>query len=234
MENKIMKYYMFILILISTISCSLKNTNLGDNKQKDSLDADINIITSSCTFYPIVFDSLTERQQREYVNTFRSKLSPIVLKYYGKYKEIKDIDIVADILPFILFDSISDINIIPLNVFVLNELNKNKYIDGYVGEFVSEKYYNLFMEQPGYYYQYLNYLKHEDRLDEMKDILYMTFNISINMYSLPRKDLDTILIKHQTNLSNYDSIIKLVKDFVGNNFEQIKTKNDPPKIYNPH
>lgn len=221
-----MKHVKYLSILFAfIICCTHKKPTTEPNTNEDTIVSQIDSANFNYTIYPFVFDSLPNDKKKAYLNTFKDKLSPIVLRYYGRYKEMKDIDTLFEILTSNSLDSSNYKEIIPLDTYIFREASENIYADGYVGEYIWDKYYKLFMEHSGYFYQYLNYLKHENRLKECGDILYVTFSTSINMYNLSHEELNSILKEHIYHLVAYAPIIRLGQDFVNKNYEHIKTED---------
>lgn len=231
-----MKYYLYLLLLIVLAGCTQKvrETN-GQNADANAAQVGTEeYLNSDFDTYPVVFDSLPSSLKNKYLNSLKNDVNPMVLRYYNKYHLISDLDTIFEILHYCSFDSISNKNLVPLNRYILSEAEKNKRCDGDVGEYITDQHYFFFMNYPGYFYQYLNYLKYKGESDEIKNILYTTFSCAIVMYNLKIEDLQKIFNKHKANIKGFDAMINLTESFMTDNFKRIEEENNstPPKIIN--
>lgn len=224
-----MKYYICLLLLIISTSCIKKAKDI--NEQNTIQVAQAEYLNSDFHLYPIVFDSLSPSLKDKYLNSLKNDLDPMVLRYYNKYRLISDMDTIFEILHYCSFDSLPNKNIVPLNRYILSEIEKNKHCDGYIGEFITDQHYYFFMRFPGYFYQYLNYLKNKGDSNEIKSILYTTFRCAVAMYDLKIEDLHKIFNNHRANIKDFGNMVNLTESFIMDNFKQIEEENQPVIIH---
>lgn len=129
-----------------------------------------------------------------------------ISRYWGRYKEIKDVDTLFNVLVACDFSPQVDVEELALYVYVMGEALDNERLDGYVGELVCARYGALHMYHPACLFQYLHFA------DEEKRRTILIYLCREWYYAgLSEEALNVLLERHKKNLGQYASEIDELK-----------------------
>ncbi len=220
----------FIILFVYLSACSNKTPEQRSDILEIDTTMNYNRITEkNSSFYSsepnyhiflALFDTLSSKEKIKDINELKKDIDPIILNYFDKFSEIENIDSIFAVTVAIQFDSIKNTKLIPMNVYILSQIEENKNVDGYVGEFICDQYYKLFINYPGYFYQYIDFLKNKKKSqsDKLQGILYtLTNGIYLNS---EKNDLNNIFKEHRSNLKIYSSSITFTEIFIKDHLKE--------------
>ncbi|MPM90857.1 hypothetical protein SDC9_137980 [bioreactor metagenome] len=164
----------------------------------------------------VIFDSLSCAEKNKFIERNKKKIKSNILFYIEKYPTINNIDSLFNILVSCRIDSLENKEILSFKVFLIIHIVEKKNLDGYVGEFVADMYYNLFINHPGYFYQYLDFLDKKNKGYIKKSILTDVAN-GCDFNYIDEVTLKKIFDSHRLKLSNKKKQIKTVETFLKHN-----------------
>ncbi|BES61660.1 hypothetical protein [Dysgonomonas capnocytophagoides] len=217
--NPIFLFISIMFILVSCISKTDKVDTLKENNSTDSVLVTVNkeqneiipTISPNFTLFSSVFDTLSQKEKIEFINRNQAKINSVASSSFGRYRQIKDIDSIFQVLVSCRIDSVKYHELVPFNIFVLKEIADNKNSDGYVGEFITDMYYSFFRMYPGYFYQYLNYIDSKSEYKDLKkEILYkIVYGFDFN--DINTDSINNIFNEHRAGLEKNKTQINSVQ-----------------------
>lgn len=149
-----------------------------------------------------MFDSLSMKDFQSFVEKSNIYIDNLFSFYWGNFRQVKDLDTIFNILTLCNFSLNVEAEELSLYVYVTGELVDNKNVDGYVSEFLCDKYYSLFRNHPK---SLLRYLRSVDK--QKRETIMNYIGNGIYYADISDEDLNAIFEYYSKNYENYKNEI---------------------------
>lgn len=190
-----------IVVIVKANISNYNPNNEFQNQNKHDFDT---------TF--VIFDSLSCVKKKAFIKNNKVNIKNNVQINKDNLSNISNIDSLFSILVSVRIDSLNTKRMLPFNVYIITQIVRNKNLDGYIGEFLSDMYYNLFIKYPGYFYQYIDYLDIKKDTDVKEQILsYVSSGLYFN--DIDDTSLELLFDLHKQYIKNKKKEISYIETY---------------------